>query len=146
MNDMWQTYHLLTWIKLNWRPFSLELNNCIPLKKHNIIESQAQLEYFFDHVSKCNVITDDMNIWLNAKLVDLEHQYRTAKTKQISLLHKDHMDAPSKLNNHTFTFLHSDKGSSVVILNRNDYIKRWKQSYLIHKKFKSVRIAIIPQS
>jgi hypothetical protein len=122
--------HNLSTVNLNqlqMEALSLGLKFCIPPKKVNSIETQAQFERFFEQLSKETAASTEDEGWLKAKLVDIERQYRITPSCQSNLLTADHIRALKELrSNENIIILNPDKGSGVVLLDMASYCDKMK--------------------
>ena len=60
--------------------------------------------------------------WFKANLVDIANQHMTAPIKQPCCLRREHYDAIKELRQmNDLVFLKPDKGSGVVVMNRQTY-------------------------
>ncbi|VDP90588.1 unnamed protein product [Echinostoma caproni] len=105
--------------RLHLESLSCGLNYCDPRQKSNRIDSQAKMEAFFDNFSTLQPTNEDTLGWFKAKLVDIEHQYRTTSMRQRTIMTKAHLRALKELkSNENMAVLRPDKGSGVVVMDK----------------------------
>ncbi|KAH9596061.1 hypothetical protein MS3_00001878 [Schistosoma haematobium] len=94
-------------------------------KKCNRIDTETQFEYLYQQLSELKPMNDEKHSWLRSKLVDITNQYIMTPTPQSKVLTKDHQLALTKLvKDETIMLLRPDKGSGVVVINRDEYISK----------------------
>ncbi|VDK37744.1 unnamed protein product [Dibothriocephalus latus] len=110
----------LTLTKLQAEALSLGLKFCVPSKKVNPTEIKAQFEDLYYQLSDLKPTSEE-----SAKFVDIAYQYRTTPVIQHSLLTKQHLSALNDLRKDTdVVSSRPDEGNGVVILNKEDYIRK----------------------
>ncbi|VDP81433.1 unnamed protein product [Schistosoma mattheei] len=94
-------------------------------KKCNRRDTETQFEYLYQQLSDLKPMNDVKQSWFKSKLVDNTNQYVTTPITQSKLFTKDQYQALGKLiKDETIMLLRPDKGSGVVILNRDEYINK----------------------
>ena len=123
--------------KLQQEALSVGLKFGIPPSKPNDVQVETHFECFYDQLRTLTPMDSDSVGWFKSRLVDLSHQYRRTPVRQGCLLSKQHIKALNDLKrDDNIMILPPDKGTGVVVLNRDDYVKKMKDILSDTSKFR----------
>ncbi|VDO66433.1 unnamed protein product [Schistosoma margrebowiei] len=132
-------YNLST-MKLNQietEALSLGFKFHIPKTHADRIDTETQFENLFDQIKELHPVSEENKGWLKSKVVDIANQYLVSPTPQSKHLFKDHQTALRNIKrNDDIMILRSDKGSSIVLMNKTDYAFKMKSILSDHTRFK----------
>ena len=117
------------------------LNFALPPVKLNYGDYLTQLEFLFRDVAKPPVsdnILEGLKVEIKREAFSLYDNYSFWDERNISK--EEHVALKGLSANKDLIIQKSDKGNSVVLLNRNDYIKRLNEMLSDSSKFKKLNI------
>ena len=123
--------------KLQQEALSVGLKFGIPPSKPNDVQVETHFECFYDQLRTLTPMDSDSVGWFKSRLVDLSHQYRRTPVQQGCLLSEKHIKALNDLKrDDNIMILPHDKGTRVVVLNRDDYVEKIKDLLSDTSKFR----------
>ncbi|VDP80950.1 unnamed protein product [Schistosoma mattheei] len=112
----------------------------IPKTHADRIDTETQFDNLFDQIKELHPVSVEKKGWFISKLVDIANQNLVSPTPQSKLLSKDHQTALRNIKrNDDIMILRSDKCSSVVLMNKTDYVSKMKSILNDHIRFKLER-------
>ena len=117
------------------------LNFSLPPRKVNFADYMAPFEMLYKDVKDCDLTSHKLDILkVNMKKVTFNSFNRYNYLKELNLA-KDEFQALKRLSSNKEIVIHkSDKGNSVVIVNRNDYLNRLQDMVNDVTKFEKLHV------
>ena len=132
-------YGLSDWKK---SVFTIDLNFSIPCKKLDYVDYLVQFELFFRDIHNLEILSNENLDFVTAKTKEAAlSSYRSYNNNVPQNLSKEEFTALQNLSkNKDLIIQKSDKGNSVVIVQRQDYLQRMNDILSDQKKFSKVSL------
>ena len=117
------------------------LNFCLPTNKLNFADYMTPFELLYRDIKGCDVDSFKLDILkVNLKKIAFSSFNRYNFLKELNLSQPEY-DALKNLSSNKDIVIHkSDKGNSVVLVNREDYLKRLQEMVDDESKFEKVNV------
>ena len=98
---------------------------CCPHGRHTDIAIETQFENVYSQTTDLSPVSSASLDHFKSELVNCSYQYTNVRTYQKSPLTREHLDALKNLRTRTDVLITKpDKGSGVVLLNKQDYLEK----------------------
>ncbi|VDP23218.1 unnamed protein product [Schistosoma margrebowiei] len=116
---------------------------CHSRHRINQLATDVQFENLFSQTNDLISTSLEDLARLKTTLVDSCQQYKNSKGTTNHLLTKQHRDSLMKLRkDETLTITKPDKGGGIVLMNKNDYMGKWKQCLAILANFRKLLVIV----